>query len=517
MCWLGGDLVARVHGAIAVTAEIERTYEVTSAKLRLDRMPGVASVTELREEHLRAVYFDTRDLRLVSAGVTLRRREGGADAGWHLKLPAGPDTREEIRLPPGEAGEGIPDALAALVRARTRGEPLKPVAEICTTRRQYRLDGQDGRSLAMAAADQVSASLPDGRAVRPWHELEIELTGGRRRFLDRADAWLRAAGARPAAAQVKLVRVLGDSIPARAATVPERAGAAKAARAARRTSAGDAVGAYLSAQVQAITDLDPLVRLNRPDAVHRMRVAARRARAALQVFGKIVDRRSTRPLAGELAWLTGILGRVRDGEVVSARLAADLAATPAELITGPVGRRVNRHFASELPRRRSGLVRELDGARYLALLAALDELAARPPFTPAAGRPAVRALRKPVRRAAKRLERALRAVRRLPDSTSQADRDAAIHAARKAAKRARYGAEAARPALGTRAAAQAARARALQAQLGDHHDGVLARNLLRTLAERAHAAGEDSFSYGIMYCGEVTRSREIERRLTRSR
>ncbi len=502
--------MARSHGGIAVAAEIERKYEVASAgRLRLDRMPGVASVTPLPEEHLRAVYFDTRDLRLISAGVTLRRREGGADAGWHLKLPAGPDTREEIRLPLGDPGEGIPDALAALVRARTRGDPLLPVAEIRTVRRQYQLGGGDGRSLAVAAADEVSASLPDGSGARSWQELELELTGGDRRLLSKADTWLRAAGARPAAAQVKLARVLGDRIPA--------PGQPAAGRAGRRMPAGEVVRAYLSAQAQAITDLDPLVRLNRPGAVHRMRVATRRTRAALRVFGKVVDRRAARPLAGELAWLAGVLGRVRDGEVVRARLAADLDATPAELVIGPVGTRIDRHFASELPRGRSGLVRELNGARYLALLAALDELAARPPVTPEGGRPAVKALRKPVRRAARKLRRALRDVRALPGSASQADRDAAIHAARKAAKRARYGAEAAMPALGARAGRQAARARKLQARLGDHHDSAMARDLLRTLAGRAHAAGEDTFSYGIMYRGEVTRSREIERRLARGR
>src|SRR3569623_1056147 len=53
-------------------------------------------------EHRRdAVYFDTADLRLAAAGLTLRRRTGGDDAGWHLKVPAGTATRSEVRLPPG--------------------------------------------------------------------------------------------------------------------------------------------------------------------------------------------------------------------------------------------------------------------------------------------------------------------------------------------------------------------------------------------------------------------------------
>ena len=49
--------------------------------------------------HLRATYYDTRHLDLVNAKVTLRRREGGIDDGWHLKLPAGAGARREIGVP----------------------------------------------------------------------------------------------------------------------------------------------------------------------------------------------------------------------------------------------------------------------------------------------------------------------------------------------------------------------------------------------------------------------------------
>ena len=51
---------------------------------------GVAAVAPGAEQILDAIYHDTKDLRLLRAGVTLRRRTGGQDAGWHLKLPARP-------------------------------------------------------------------------------------------------------------------------------------------------------------------------------------------------------------------------------------------------------------------------------------------------------------------------------------------------------------------------------------------------------------------------------------------
>ena len=68
------------------------------------------------EQLLEAEYYDTDDLRLIRNGITLRRRRGGSDAGWHLKLPAGTDTRREIRLPLGRAGARCPAQLAGLVR-----------------------------------------------------------------------------------------------------------------------------------------------------------------------------------------------------------------------------------------------------------------------------------------------------------------------------------------------------------------------------------------------------------------
>jgi len=75
---------------------------------------GVAAVSELPEQLLDAIYYDTADLRLIGAGITLRRRTGGEDAGWHLKLPAGADTRDEIRLPLTSTDGAVPEELAAL-------------------------------------------------------------------------------------------------------------------------------------------------------------------------------------------------------------------------------------------------------------------------------------------------------------------------------------------------------------------------------------------------------------------
>jgi CHAD domain-containing protein len=277
----------------------------------------------------------------------------------------------------------------------------------------------------------------------------------------------------------------------------------------RHSPAGEVVLAYVCDQVAAICRYDPRVRRDEPDAVHQMRVATRRARSALQAFGGVVDRDVTRPLCAELKWLAAALGQARDTEVLLARLTADLAAIPPALVAGPVQARVTAHFNAELTRARRAALDALDGPRYLRLLDDLRALLADPPLTPLAERPAGEVLAKPVRQAARRLQRALDAV------PGAEDRDTAIHEARKAAKRARYAAEAAVRALGRTARRQIAQAKELQQLLGDHHDSVVARIVLLDLAQMARAAGEDTFTYGLMHQRQACQAAAIEQTLPR--
>jgi len=273
--------------------------------------------------------------------------------------------------------------------------------------------------------------------------------------------------------------------------------------------AGEVVLAYVRAQVAVISRCDSLVRRDEPDAVHQMRVATRRARSALQAFGAIIEREATRPLCAELKWLAAALGQARDGEVMQARLTVGLAAVPPALVIGPVEARITAHFRAELAQARQDALDALDGQRYRLLLDDLDALLADPPLTSLAEREAGKVLAKPVQRAARRLHRVLAEV------PGAADRDAAIHEARKAAKRARYAAEAAVPALGGTTGDRAARAKELQQLLGDHHDSVVARTLLLRLAQQARAAGEDTFTYGLMHQSQACQAAQIEQALPR--
>src|SRR5450755_1181323 len=235
------------------TREIELKYEAGPETVLppLEDLPHVASEAGPDEQKLEAEYYDTFDLRLLRAGVTLRRRRGGEDAGWHLKLPAGPQTRREIRLPLGRSGRTVPAELASLVRVHTRGETLAPVARIATVRRTRTLIDEAGTSLAEVVADEVSAqTLGDSTTISNWREVEVELTGGDRRLLRAADKRLRRGGLVPAGRTAKLERALADALPA--PTGAEHPGG--------RGSAADAVLDYVSEQADQLKAFDPSVR-----------------------------------------------------------------------------------------------------------------------------------------------------------------------------------------------------------------------------------------------------------------
>jgi CHAD domain-containing protein len=454
---------------------------------RLDGLPQVAGTSGPAGEQLEAEYFDTEDLRLIRAGITLRRRRGGEDAGWRLKLPAGADTRREIRLPLGRGGRGVPGELAGLIRAYTRGEPLRPVARMATSRQRLILLGPAGESLAEVAADDVCAqALGDSAAVSSWHEVEVELTGGDRKLLKAADQLLRRGGLRPAGRSAKLQRALAGQLPEPAHQAPLTSS----------SPAGQVVLAYLRAYADRLKALDPMVRRDEPDAVHQMRVATRRLRSTLRSFGKIIRGDDTQRLAAELKWLGTVLGGARDAEVLAGHLQAGLRDTPAELVIGPVQARVQGHFAPAGADARTAVLEALDSQRYFSLLDELDMLMTEPPFTPQAARPAADVLPAATRRPYRQVRRRMRRAQRAPAGPPT---DEALHEARKAAKRARYAGEAMAPAIGKKASRFAKQMKAVQSVLGAHQDAVIARQVERELGIGAHLAGENAFSYGLLY------------------
>ena len=482
---------------MSVTArETETKYEMPEGAVlpSLDELPQVNGTSGPDEQQLEAEYYDTDDLRLLRAGITLRRRRGGSDAGWHLKLPEGPGTRREIRLPLGQRRQ-VPRELAQLVRVYTRGAALRPVARLTTRRQTLVLLGEGGESLAEVASDDVSAqTMGDSTTISQWRELEVELTGGDRRLLKAADALLRRDGLRPAGRSAKLQRALAGQLPE----------PAEPPRLTPASPAGQVVLAYLRDQAETLKSLDPMVRRDEPDAVHQMRVATRRLRSTLRSFKRVIGRGDH--LAAELKWLGGVLGEARDAEVLEGHLQAILRTVPVEQLIGPVQARVQIHFAPVRADARTAVLAALDSQRYFSLLDELDQLVAEPCLGPQgaqrAGSVLPREVRRPYRKAGQWMDQARRAEPGTP-------RDVALHQARKAAKRARYAGEAVTPALGRKAARFTKQVKAVQSVLGEHQDAVIARQAERQLGIEAYEAGENAFTYGLLYERESHHAEEL--------
>ncbi|MEU1671522.1 CYTH and CHAD domain-containing protein [Streptomyces roseifaciens] len=494
--------------------EIERKYEAggpaAAASLPdLSRVAGVATVTDEGTHELDAVYYDTADRRLAAAGITLRRRTGGSDEGWHLKLPVAPGVRDEIRAP---LSPDVPRALASLVRARVRRAGLVPLVRIRSRREVSRLLDPQGTLLAEASADKVRADrIGDGGRSARWTEFEVELGSGTDpAFLDTVEECLLEEGLRPSDAPSKLARALQETEGGKKAG--EKAGEKEAKKETKKpgkkgdrgpVTAGDHVLAYVRRQIDALLAYDTAVRRDTEDSVHQMRVATRRLRSAFRTYRDVLDREVTDPLGAELKWLAEELGADRDREVVAERLKEALGELPGTLVLGPVRARLRIYAAGRAQSTRKRLAALLDSDRYLTLLDALDALLAGPPLRRAAALPAPEVLAGAVlhdyERLAGRVEHAL-ATGRGPE------RDTALHDARKAAKRARYAAEAATPALGKPAKRFTRRMKDVQSLLGDHQDSVMTRTALRTLAAEAHAAGESTFTLGLLYGREERRA-----------
>ncbi|MFF9772477.1 CHAD domain-containing protein [Streptomyces sp. NPDC013978] len=490
--------------------EIERKYESDESGLPdLTGVAGVATVIDKGVAELDAVYYDTPDERLAAASVTLRRRTGGSDAGWHLKLPVASGVRDEIRAP---LSDTLPDELAALVRSRVREAELVPLVRLLSTRDVSELLDADGTLLAEVSVDAVVAErlTEDGRTSQ-WSEIEVELADdGDPAFLDKVEKKLRKAGVRPSDSPSKLARALQETAPRKGRKKDRKK--IEAATSGEPVTPADHVLVYVRVQRDAIVELDPAVRRDVFDSVHSMRVATRRLRSTFKSFGKVLDRAVTDPIGEELKWLAGELGVDRDQEVLTERLTEALDALPEDLVTGPVHARLrawSRKDGGTGPR--SELIEALDGPRYLELLESLDAVIADPPLLKAAhGDPEkviTKAVTKDFAKVAALVEEALA-------QPPGADRDLAMHEARKKTKRTRYAAEAAHPLLGKPAKALVKDMKALQSLLGDHQDSVMAREALRDLAHQAHAApGESAFTYGLLYGREERRAERAEEAL----
>lgn len=487
--------------------EIERKFDVTESTPlpEFDRLHGVERVAPPVEYELDATYFDTAELALATARITLRRRTGGDDAGWHLKTVIDSDQRQELHEPLGNDPAEVPERLLRRVRVHVRDRPVLPVVRLRTRRVVHRLLDARGGILAEVCDDRVRAerSRPEA-ATLAWREWEVELVDGDRDLLDAAETLFAASGVTPSAHVSKLARALGD-LPRAAHAAPPRPGG--------RSATADVLLAYVEDNVRMLWNEDPRVRDDEPESVHQFRIALRRLRSAFDTFRAVLEPGSANSLRQELKWMAGTLGGARDLQVLQQRLSDLIAAEPVELVLGPVPTRIDEQLAADIAAARLDGLASLDDGRYFRLLDALDAFLAAPPLRPPASEPARAIVPDLIERQWKRLRAAVRASETAAPGTA---RDLALHDVRKCAKQLRYAAEAAAPASRKAALRLAAAAEEIQTILGEHHDSVVARGRLLGWAAEAQKRGEDGFSYGRLHALEEEAARDAEGRFRRA-
>ena len=204
---------------ISTQREVERKLRVDAVCEMPDLVAeGVASAVETAEPFtMLAVYHDTDELTLFRWGITLRRREGGADEGWHMKLPvAGSDgsARDEMHVPLDAGAVGsVPGAFVEVIAPLLREQALGAVVTLSTRRTPTLLLDGEGRARAEVVDDVVSV-VRDGQVVSAFREVEIEaLDSGddvAMSMLEQASAVLLRAGAEPSSVS-KAASALGPN------------------------------------------------------------------------------------------------------------------------------------------------------------------------------------------------------------------------------------------------------------------------------------------------------------------
>lgn len=498
--------------------EVEAKFAIDDESLELPDFTSLAHVEEIAGVNvfnLSAVYYDTEDLALTRSKITLRRRTGGKDEGWHIKLPKTDAGRMELHHDLAEGDEGtVPPALLSAVRSIVRTKPLAPIARVDNERHETLLANANQEVIAEFCDDHVHTRsyLPGGEELS-WREWEIEATALAQQeaiageVISSATELLLNHGAHQASSPSKLVMALGDSI----ANAPQGFAVAKL----DESSPAHAVVHALKRNRDKLIEWDPKVRRDEWDSVHQMRVATRELRSHMQTFEGILHSDEYVELEDNLKQLAGVLGRARDAEVVAERFLQLLDNEQ----TGALDDTSKQHLREDMTKKyrfeHSRVVKALDSDKYLNMLDKLDAVLSDPPIAvttdEAAEQPDSAQKSDSDNAEAILIERLNKAYARLvrrhtfavdgwdDSSLSLHGREDRFHSMRKAAKKLRYSAEAIGDATELRTGKLYSACKNMQEVLGDFQDAVTSRDKLLRLARSAQRRGEDTFGYGVLY------------------
>ena len=516
--------------------EVESTFDVsTSADVPDLTLGGDLDARTEQVHHLSATYYDAEDLRLTRAKITVRRRTGGKDDGWHIKLPAvetsaGSTGRTELSFPLTDSTD-VPDEVHTAVWGYARRDELIPIARIDNERHETVLE-RGGSPMVEFCDDHVQGTrLADGASIS-WREWELELVDSERDgsvdVLSRLSAACLDAGATASPLASKLAKTIG---PTDDAAPP----------------ASSAVASMLRADVEKLLSGDAGARLGLEVGIHAMRTSARNLQTTLNAHAKELaaareaiddEHPDGRPGAREgidipalesaLKELIRMLGKSRDVQVVRARLHEVAEGYPRDLVPDSVRERIFSELDHEEQRTAKRVTMGLENPRYLALLDALDEVveAAGEMEAPTdaqrvrsgrtkeivssgkkgfgkgrSGAPTSDPVVQGAQRQFKRFDKARARVEDELESLNLtlAQREELTHTLRKRNKALRRTAASINSKEMPQVVSLRSASERLHDVLGDVQDSVTARQWIRRISRRAEAAGEPTFGFGVLF------------------
>ncbi len=266
---------------------------------------------------LTSLYFDTDDFVLKNRAVALRVRRSGRQWIQTVKgggsVRAGLHQRDEWEAP---VARNTPDftkitdpGLIRLFAGEEMRQRLHPVFVTEFNRTVWLLETEAGDQVEMAL-DQGEIRADQNSA--PICEVELELKAGNPAALYELALALQEAASLCAENASKAERgyaLCAAPLPQPAVKVPQPELAREmTVDAAFRAIAWNCIGQLQDNQSRLREGYDP-------ELIHQMRVAVRRLRSALNLFGAAVPGIKDAALIAELRWLVGELGPARDWDV----------------------------------------------------------------------------------------------------------------------------------------------------------------------------------------------------------
>jgi triphosphatase len=283
---------------------------------------------------LENVYYDTGDQRLRAHGLAFRVRRDGRryvqtlksnDAGglvayrgeWQTPLRS---AEPDLGLLPAGASEALdglvaPHELRSLFTTRVR-------------RHTRRLEtGNHGAPPSLVEAALDLGAIEAGGSSMPFAEIELELIDGSPEAL--YDLALELDALAPLHVETRSKPARGYAL---ASGEPPACQKAEALELDPKITVEAAIGAILRACLQHWCANEAAALDGRdPEGVHQMRVALRRLRSALSVFGRLIAPEQRARLSGEAKGIISGLGPARDWDVfLTESLAPVMAARPED-------------------------------------------------------------------------------------------------------------------------------------------------------------------------------------------